>query len=128
MQVFRDLSDKIQVDHKMLLSSPEEYLLSTKPFLIICKLERCITQVKSLLEDRKQILGSHPLGSTAMKCPIFVWGLSPDSYKLDAHLELHETLQYVNVVSPNLRELQSLFADDTEVNEGDLDLPRLGQW
>lgn len=89
-------------------------LIGSKTFHLICTPARCITIVKKVLEERSSL--DRRSGNVMMK-PIFVWEPSPDSCTPGELPELYEALKYVDVVSPNLVELEAFFKKDVDHNQ-----------
>lgn len=109
---FEHTTQKIQVDPLML----DKYLLCSKSFHLICSPTRCIQIVKDILkriaEDREEFGGLVP-----QMTPIFVWEPVPTSCKPQELSKVYEALKYVDVVSPNLMELQALFGNPVASNQ-----------
>lgn len=105
-------TQKIQVDPAML----DKDLLCSKSFHLICSPTRCIQVVKDILEriaeERTEIEGLVP-----QMAPVFVWEPAPTSCKPQELSKVYEALKYVDVVSPNLMELQALFGNHIDSNK-----------
>lgn len=105
-------TQKIQVDPLML----DKDLLCSKSFHLICSPTRCIEVVKDILkriaEEREEFGELVP-----QTAPIFVWEPVPTSCKPQELSKVYEALKYVDVVSPNLMELQALFGDPIDSNK-----------
>ena len=105
-------TQKIQVDPLML----DKDLLYSKSFHLICSPTRCIQVVNDILErlaqERKDIEVLVP-----QMAPVFVWEPVPTSCKPQELSKVYEALQYVDVVSPNLMELQALFGNHVDINK-----------
>lgn len=103
---FNYTTPKIQVDPPML----DKDLLCSKSFHLICNPTRCIQVVEEILQrrtqERKELGGLIPQIS-----PVFVWEPVPTSCKPEEISKVYEALKYVDVISPNLVELQALFGD-----------------
>lgn len=105
-------TQKIQVDPLML----DKDLLCSKSFHLICSPTRCIRIVKDILkriaEEREEFEGLVP-----PMAPVFVWEPVPTSCKPQELSKVYEALKYVDVVSPNLMELQALFGNYVDSNK-----------
>ena len=105
-------TQKIQVDPLML----DKDLLYSKSFHLICSPTRCIQVVKDILEriaeERKDIEVLVP-----QMAPVFVWEPVPTSCKPQELSKVYEALKYVDVISPNLMELQALFGNHSDSNK-----------
>lgn len=105
-------TQKIQVDSLML----DKDLLCLKSSHLICSPTRCFQIEKDFLkriaEEREEFGGLVP-----QMAPIFVWEPVPTSCKPQELSEVYEALKYVDVVSPNLMELQALFGNPIDSNK-----------
>ena len=104
-------TQKIRVDPLML----DKDLLCSKSFHLICSPTRCVQVVKDILERRakeqeemEELIPQMP--------PVFVWEPVPTSCKPQELSKVYEALKYVDVVSPNLMELQALFGNHIDSN------------
>lgn len=109
---FSYTTQKIQVDPLVL----DKDLLCSKSFHLICSPTRCIQVVKDILEriaeERKEFEGLAP-----QMAPVFVWEPVPTSCNPQELSKVYEALKYVDVVSPNLMELQALFGNHIASNK-----------
>lgn len=91
-------------------------LLCSKSFHLICSPTRCIQVVKDILkriaEEREEFEGLVP-----QMAPVFVWEPVPTSCKPQELSKVYEALKYVDVISPNLMELQALFGNHIDSNK-----------
>lgn len=88
-------------------------LLCSKSFHLICSPTRCIQVVKDILE-RKAEERKEFEGLVSQMAPVFVWEPVPTSCKPQELSQVYEALKCVDVVSPNLVELQSLFGNHVD--------------
>lgn len=109
-KVFHYLSPKRRLDHTDL----QGRLLDSKTYHLICSPSRCIEMVKGILEARPKYGDKNDFEEYVIKRPIFVWEPVPDSCKSSELQKCFEALQYVDVISPNLLELNLLFEDGAQ--------------
>lgn len=69
------------------------------------------------MKERAKLRLAGNTNNFVMKRPIFVWEPIPDSCKPSAFQDCLEALRYVDVISPNLFELNSLFEEKTEADD-----------
>ncbi|KAA6407086.1 MAG: hypothetical protein FRX48_09152 [Lasallia pustulata] len=113
---FRYLTPKLRLDH---MSLPQSHL-KAKCFHLICSPSRCVNLVKGIIAEREKLLGNAPQGSMLLPQPLFVWEPVPDICVPDELENCYNTLQYVDVISPNHVELAAFFGES-----GILDDPKL---
>jgi len=111
-----------------------EAQLGAKVFHFICSPLRCIDLVNGIHQKRRQLFPGVTADSCAMGDPIFVWEPVPDACKPSELPNCKEALKYVDVMSPNLEELESLLGtkitkgpgqpDTKELNDNCLELLR----
>lgn len=106
-KAFEYLTDKIQIEPVLL----DQTQLCSKTFHLICTPKRCIDIVNGIMSERKKSEESRENDRRLMKRPIFVWEPVPSSCKPSELDNLLEALRHVDVVSPNLLELNSLFEE-----------------
>lgn len=104
-------TQKIRVDPPML----DKDLLCSKSFHLICSPTRCVQVVKDILERRAKERVEMD-GLIPQMPPVFVWEPVPTSCKPQELSKVYDALKYVDVVSPNLIELQALFGNHSDSN------------
>ena len=109
---FEYMTPKIQVDHTMLGKD----FLEAKTFHMICSPARCQEIVKGILWRRDN---SARANGTKLEKPMFVWEPVPPSMKASELPLVYETLELVDVISPNYEELLSLFGDSLNEERSD---------
>ena len=129
---FQYLSPKIRIDHNILTEEQVE----AKVFHLVCSPLRCIDLVMGILG---KLCGLHQgimANAGSLRYPMFVWEPVPEACKPSELPNFLEALRYVNVMSPNLEELESLLGTKITRNAGQPDLEKLedkcrellGQW
>jgi len=102
-RAFRYTTPKLRLDEHSL--TPE--LLFSKSFHLICSPSRCTDLVRSILRRRKAI-------NPGADKPIFIWEPVPDLMTPDELLNTTNALPYVDICSPNHKELAALMGDPDE--------------
>lgn len=102
-RAFKYTTPKLRLDENAL--TPE--LLFSKSFHLICSPTRCTDLVRSILRRRKAI-------NPRAEKPIFIWEPVPDLMTPDELLNTTNALPYVDICSPNHKELASLMGDPDE--------------
>lgn len=82
--------------------------LGAKVFHLICSPRRCIDLVKGIIERRVQMVEEGKLPEQAKGRPIYIWEPVPALCIPSEFANSLEAIQHVDVMSPNIEELQSL--------------------
>ena len=92
-----------------------EFLMS-KSYHLICTPTRCIELVKGIMARRKAFINKYPqLCSETFETPIIVWEPMEHCCQPSQLPSVFEAMDFVDVFSPNDRELSSLFKEDKEL-------------
>lgn len=106
VKAFQYFTEKFQVQPMHLAKQH----LQSKTFHLMCTPKRCIDIVNGILRERAKSVPSEVRERSLMK-PIFIWEPVPASCKPCELENFLEALKYVDVLSPNLLELNSLFEE-----------------
>ena len=89
--------------------------LTSKSFHLICTPTRCIELVKGIMSRRKAFLSedSH-LNSGTSDAPFFVWEPMEHCCRPSELPSVLEAMEFVDVFSPNDRELSALFREENQ--------------
>lgn len=98
------LHPNIRIDE----TSLDDNFLASKTFHMICTPERCISLCEGILAGRQRLRRDESEGNDATARPFFVWEPMEDSCQPGELLTFGKALRYVDVFSPNERELLSL--------------------
>ena len=92
-----------------------EFLMS-KSYHLICTPTRCIELVKGIMARRKAFMNKNPqLLSELFETPIIVWEPMEHCCQPSQLPSFFEAMDFVDVFSPNDRELSSLFKEEKEL-------------
>lgn len=94
--------------------------LASKTFHLICGPTRCIELTTALLERRADPAVIHPnglIGTSMMKKPIIVWQPLPCTCTPSELPNFYDALKHVDVVSPNLADMNALFPEHVNIND-----------
>lgn len=101
---FEYATPKLRIDQTTLTTEQ----LGAKVFHLICSPLRCMDLVKGIIERRGQMVEEGILPVQAMDRPMFVWEPVPDLCIPSELANCVKAIQHVDVMSPNIEELQSL--------------------
>ena len=91
--------------------------LMSKSYHLICTPVRCIELVKGIMTRRKTFIDKNPqLRSKLFETPIIVWEPMEHCCQPSQLPSVFEAMDFVDVFSPNDRELSSLFKEEKEVD------------
>ena len=93
-----------------------EFLMS-KSYHLICTPTRCIELVKGIMTRRKTCINKNPqFRSELLEPPIIVWEPMEHCCQPSQLPSILEAMDFVDVFSPNDRELSSLFKEEKELD------------
>ena len=91
--------------------------LMSKSYHLICTPVRCIELVKGIMTRRKTFIDKNPqLRSKLFETPIIVWEPMEHCCQPSQLPSVFEAMDFVDVFSPNDRELSSLFKEEKDVD------------
>ena len=96
-----------------MLSAP---FLMSKTYHLICTPTRCIELVKGIMTRRKTLIDENPqLGAETFETPFIVWEPMEHCCRPSQLPSVFEAMDFVDVFSPNERELSALFKEENEI-------------
>ena len=102
--------------------------LMSKSYHLICTPTRCIELVKGIMTRRKTFIDENPqLGSEIFETPFIVWEPMEHCCQPSQLASVFEAMDFVDVFSPNDRELSALFKEEMEI-EGSIAQQDLQQY